>query len=91
MRIAVDLHAVFRNDRHIDTALLRAIFTTTRTQATALEIVYGNGSGQLRKRVKPFFETKTIRKLHNHVERCSVNTGRVMGHFVPRSVRRAAW
>ena len=83
MKIVLDLHPIFRNNRDIDLALREVIFKAARTGATVVEIIPGKGSGRLQRRVLSFLGQKHIRKLYDHVESDPVNTGRILVHFTP--------
>src|SRR5260221_13697149 len=63
MKIVLDLHPIFRNNRDIDLALREVIFKAARTGATVVEIIPGKGSGRLQRRGLSFLGQKHITKL----------------------------
>jgi DNA-nicking Smr family endonuclease len=81
MKLTLDLHPIFRNEREVDRALREIVFKAVSTGAELVEIIPGKGSGQLRKRVLAFLGQKHIRKLYHRVEADSDNAGRVFVHF----------
>jgi hypothetical protein len=46
-----------------------------------VEIIPGKGSGQLKKRVLRFLDTKEMKAIYHRVEKDSNNFGRVFVHF----------
>lgn len=80
-KIKLDLHDIYDKGREIETELKSAVDEAVRKKITLLEIIPGKGSGQLKKRVLRFLETKDIKLLYHRVEKDSKNFGRIFVHF----------
>ncbi|HWE56827.1 MAG TPA: Smr/MutS family protein [Acidimicrobiales bacterium] len=81
MRLKLDLHDVYNRGEEIERALSAVIDEAVRTRATLVEIIPGQGSGQLKKRVLRFLDQKEVKALYDRVEKDSNNFGRVFVHF----------
>ncbi|TDQ55324.1 Smr/MutS family protein [Actinorugispora endophytica] len=81
MKLKLDLHDVYNRGADIDRALRGIIDEAVRTRAKTVEIIPGKGSGQLKKRVIRFLESKEIKPLYHRVEKDSKNFGRLFVHF----------
>ncbi|GLU47249.1 Smr/MutS family protein [Nocardiopsis ansamitocini] len=81
MKLKLDLHDVYNRGSDIDRALRDVINEAVRTKAKTVEIIPGKGSGQLKKRVLRFLESKEIKPLYHRVEKDSKNFGRLFVHF----------
>lgn len=80
-KLKLDLHDIYNKGREIETELKSAIDEAVRKKIALLEIIPGKGSGQLKKRVLKFLETKDIKVLYHRVEKDSKNFGRIFVHF----------
>ncbi|CAG4932182.1 Smr/MutS family protein [Acidithrix sp. C25] len=80
-KIKVDLHPIFNNSRAIDAALNDAFAEAERIKASSIEIIPGKGSGQLKKHVIRFLESKEIKGRYHRLEKDSDNFGRIFVHF----------
>jgi len=81
MKLKLDLHDIYNRGQDIDRAL-RAIFEEAEAKkAPLVEIIPGKGSGQLKKRVLRFLDTKEVKALYHRVEKDSHNFGRIFVHF----------
>ncbi|HXQ61409.1 MAG TPA: Smr/MutS family protein [Acidimicrobiales bacterium] len=81
MKLKLDLHEIYNRGSDIDQALRDIMDEAVRTKATLVEIIPGKGSGQLKKRVLRFLDTKEMKTLYHRVEKDSHNFGRVFVHF----------
>jgi dsDNA-specific endonuclease/ATPase MutS2 len=81
VKLKLDLHDVYNRGQDIDRALRGIIDEAVRTKASMVEIIPGKGSGQLKKRVLRFLESKEIKALYHRVEKDSKNFGRLFVHF----------
>ncbi len=81
MKLKLDLHEIYNRGTDIDQALRDIIDEAVRKKATVVEIIPGKGSGQLKKRVLRFLDTKEMKTLYHRVEKDSHNFGRVFVHF----------
>ena len=77
----LDLHAVAKNGRAIDGALLDLIKEAVEKRVKTAEIIPGKGSGQLMKRVKKFLDRTDIKAQYKRVEIDTKNHGRLFVHF----------
>ena len=80
-KLTLDLHPVFKDGRAIDAALHDAMERAERDKLSELEIIYGKGSGQLRKRVLRFLDRKDVRDKYHRIDKDSRNSGHVYVHF----------
>jgi len=81
VKLKLDLHDIYNRGADIDRALRQVVEEAVRTKATLVEIIPGKGSGQLRKRVLRFLDTKEMKALYHRVEKDSHNHGRIFVHF----------
>ena len=81
MKLKLDLHDIYNRGQDIDRALRAIIDEAVAKKAPVVEIIPGKGSGQLKKRVIRFLESKEIRPLYHRIEKDSRNFGRVFVHF----------
>jgi len=81
VKLKLDLHDIYNRGSDIDKALRDIIDEAVRTKATLVEIIPGKGSGQLKKRVLRFLDTKEMKAIYHRVEKDSNNFGRVFVHF----------
>jgi dsDNA-specific endonuclease/ATPase MutS2 len=81
VKLKLDLHDIYNRGSDIDQALRDIIDEAIAKKATLVEIIPGKGSGQLKKRVLRFLDTKEIKPLYHRVEKDSKNFGRVFVHF----------
>jgi dsDNA-specific endonuclease/ATPase MutS2 len=81
VKLKLDLHEIYNRGQDIDRALRNVIDEAIRTKAPLVEIIPGKGSGQLKKHVLRFLDSKEIKPLYHRVEKDSKNFGRVFVHF----------
>lgn len=81
MKLKLDLHDIYNRGADIDRALRGILDEAVRTRAKTVEIIPGKGSGQLKKRVIRFLESKEVRPLYHRLEKDSKNFGRLFIHF----------
>jgi len=81
MKLKLDLHDVYNRGSQIDDALRGIIEEAVAKKATVVEIIPGKGSGQLKKRVLRYLDTKEVKALYHRVEKDSRNFGRIFVHF----------
>ncbi len=81
MKLKLDLHEIYNRSGDIDRALRAIIDEAIAKKAPLVEIIPGEGSGQLKKRVLRFLDQKEIKALYHRVEKDSDNFGRVFVHF----------
>lgn len=80
-RLKLDLHPIYNKRELIDEALMDVMSEAEDTKAKEVEIVYGKGSGQLKKRVLKFLDRKDIRPMYDRIKKDSDNFGRVFVYF----------
>ncbi|MBF0121924.1 MAG: Smr/MutS family protein [Candidatus Omnitrophica bacterium] len=80
MRLKLDLHSIFSNDRAIDQALHSIMEEAIDKHAESVEIIPGKGSGQLKKSVLRFLE-KNYKGRYSRIEKDDKNFGRIFVHF----------
>ena len=80
-RLKVDLHPIYNKSRSIDEALYGAVRHAKENNIKEVEIVYGKGSGQLKKRVLKFLDQKDIKQEYKRVKKDPDNSGRVFVYF----------
>ena len=81
MKLKLDLHDIYNRGGEIERALRAIIDEAVAKKAPLVEIIPGEGSGQLKKRVLRFLDRKDIKALYHRVEKDSDNFGRVFVHF----------
>lgn len=81
MKLKLDLHEIYNRDHEIERALRAIMDEAVAKKAPLVEIIPGKGSGQLKKRVLRFLDSKEIRPLYHRVEKDSHNFGRIFVHF----------
>ena len=76
-KLKLDLHAIY-NDKEAITKALHGIIDEAETVgAKRVEIIYGKGSGQLKKRVLRFLNDKQIKQRYHRIDKDQDNHGRV--------------
>jgi DNA-nicking Smr family endonuclease len=80
-KLTLDLHPIYNKGDQIDAALRQAIEEAEERKASELEIIYGKGSGQLKKRVLRFLDRKEIRSRYHRIDKDPKNWGRVFVYF----------
>jgi DNA-nicking Smr family endonuclease len=81
VKLTLDLHQIYNRGDDIDRALRGIIDEAVQKKATLVEIIPGKGSGQLKKHVLRFLDTKEMKAIYHRVEKDSHNFGRVFVHF----------
>jgi DNA-nicking Smr family endonuclease len=80
-KLTLDLHPIYDQGARIDAALAEALDEAERRKLSELEIIYGKGSGALRKRVLRFLDRKDVRSRYHRITKDQGNTGHVYVHF----------
>ncbi|MFC9285117.1 Smr/MutS family protein [Streptomyces sp. NPDC057052] len=75
---SLDLHPVLRNNRDIELALRRFLFTAHRSGGPVVEIIPDRETGRLRERVLTFLAQRHVRRLYERVEAGDGGTGRML-------------
>lgn len=76
-KLKLDLHPIYNNSKAIDVSLKEIFEEAVDTKIKTIEIIPGKGSGQLKKKVLRFLETKEIKSLIKRVDKDSKNFGRL--------------
>ena len=80
-KIVLDLHDIYNKGFTIDAELNRVIVEAIEKKIALVEIIPGNGSGQLKKRVLRFLLKPEVKRLYHRLEKDDKNFGRVFVHF----------
>jgi DNA-nicking Smr family endonuclease len=80
-KLTLDLHPIFNRGREIDAALVDAMDEAERRKLSELEIIYGKGSGALKKRVLRYLDRKDVRARYHRIDKDPGNSGHVYVHF----------
>ncbi|MDP8264051.1 MAG: Smr/MutS family protein [Candidatus Aceula lacicola] len=80
MKLKVDLHDIFSDDRKLEKALTSIMEDAQRKRVKLVEIIPGKGSGQLKKHVLRFLE-KNYKNVYHRIEKDDKNWGRIFVHF----------
>ena len=80
-KIKLDLHDIFNKGEEIEDALIRVINEAIEKRIVLVEIIFGRGTGQLRKHVLRFLEKPQMKSLYQKIEKDGKNFGRVFVHF----------
>jgi DNA-nicking Smr family endonuclease len=80
-KLTLDLHPIYNKGHLIDAALADALDEAEATKARELEIIYGKGSGALKKRVLRFLDGKATRARYDRINKDRHNAGRVFVYF----------
>ena len=84
MKLKLDLHDIYNRGGDIDRALRAVIDEAVDKGVRLVEIIPGNGSGQLKKHVLRFLDQPEIKVLYHRIEKDSHNFGRIFVHFRPK-------
>ena len=77
----IDLHPIAKNGQAIDAALSNAIEEAQSKKLSAIEIIPGKGTGQLKKRVLKFLQRKDIKVQYDRLQVDAKNHGRIFVYF----------
>ena len=80
-KLRLDLHDVYNQGDAIQSALQDIIEQAITKKVPTVEIIYGKGSGQLKKRVLRFLQAKQISAQYHRLDKDMNNHGRVFIHF----------
>ena len=80
-KIKLDLHDIFNKGTAIETELNRVIEDAVEKRISLIEIIPGEGSGQLKKHVLRFLDQPQIKRLYHRIEKDDKNFGRIFVHF----------
>jgi DNA-nicking Smr family endonuclease len=80
-KATLDLHPIYDRGRLIDAALEEALEDAERRKLGELEIIYGKGSGALKKRVLRYLDRKDVRDRYHRIDKDPRNSGHVYVHF----------
>lgn len=81
MKLTLDLHDIYNRGTEIEKALQGIFDEAIAKKAPLIEIIPGKGSGQLKKHVLRFLETKKSAAKNMRVEKPSKNFGTIKVHF----------
>jgi dsDNA-specific endonuclease/ATPase MutS2 len=81
VKLKLDLHDIYNRGEEIERALQSIIDEAVAKKAPLVEIIPGKGTGQLKKRVLRFLDSKEVKAVYHRVEKDSDNFGRVFVHF----------
>ena len=80
-KLKLDLHKIYNRGDKIESELNRIIQEAIEKRINLVEIIPGNGSGQLKKRVLRFLNQSHIKVLYHRIEKDDKNFGRIFVHF----------
>lgn len=80
-KIILDLHPIYNKGRDIDESLMEVISRAENKGIKEVEVIYGKGSGQLKKRVLKFLDQKEVREKYRRIKKDPNNSGRVFLYF----------
>jgi dsDNA-specific endonuclease/ATPase MutS2 len=80
-KLKLDLHDIYNNSTAIEVSLTNLIEDAIESKIKLVEIIPGKGSGQLKKRVLRFLESKEIKQHIKRIEKDSKNFGRLFVHL----------
>ena len=80
-KLKLDLHPIYNKGDLIDKALVNSIKEAEKNRIDELEIIYGKGSGQLKKRVLRFLDQKDVRSKYHRIKKDVKNSGRAFVYF----------
>lgn len=80
-KLTLDLHPIYNQGDRIDAALAQALDDAEARKASELEIIYGKGSGALKKRVLRHLDRKAVRARYHRINKDPNNAGRVFVYF----------
>jgi DNA-nicking Smr family endonuclease len=80
-KLTLDLHPIYNQGASIDAALVGAMDAAEARKASELEIIYGKGSGALKKRVLRYLERKDVRARYHRLNKDPGNSGHVYVYF----------
>lgn len=80
-KLKLDLHPLFNKGDEIEAALEVVFNEAAQKRMPLVEIIYGIGSGQLKKRVLRFLERPCIKLRYHRLEKDQKNHGRLFIHF----------
>ena len=80
-KIKLDLHPIYNKGYLIDKALVNSLAEAEENKIDELEIIFGKGSGQLKKRVLRFLDRKDVRSKYHRVKKDVKNSGRAFVYF----------
>jgi len=76
-KLVLDLHEIFNKGHLIDKALKDIMTEAVEKKIDQVEIIPGKGSGQLKKKVLRFLETKEIKQLYHRLDKDRDNFGKI--------------
>lgn len=80
-KLKLDLHDIYNKGELITQELESIIDEAIEKKIKIVEIIPGQGSGQLKKKVIRFLEQKHIKKKYHRIDKDSKNFGRLFVHF----------
>jgi dsDNA-specific endonuclease/ATPase MutS2 len=81
VKLTLDLHDIYNRGADIDRALQQKFDEAAAKKAPLLEIIPGKGSGQLKKHVLRFLDSKRPSVKNMRIEKPSKNFGTIKVHF----------
>ena len=80
-KIKLDLHPIYNKGDLIDKALVNSFIEAEKNRIDEIEIIFGKGSGQLKKRVLRFLDQKDVRSKYHRIKKDVKNHGRAFVYF----------
>ena len=80
MKLKLDLHDIYSEGARLENALIEVMGEAQAKKAKLVEIIPGKGSGQLKKYVLRFLESK-YKNIYHRIEKDDKNWGRIFVHF----------
>jgi DNA-nicking Smr family endonuclease len=80
-KLTLDLHPIYNRGALIDAALVDIMDEAEARKASEVEIIYGKGSGQLKKRVLKYLDRKDVRPRYHRINKDPGNSGHVYVYF----------
>ncbi|CAG5079162.1 Smr/MutS family protein [Parvicella tangerina] len=76
-KLKLDLHPIYNDSKAINKALFDIFEEASEKKIKTIEIISGKGSGQLKKKVLRFVESKKIKPLVKRIDKDQKNFGRI--------------
>jgi DNA-nicking Smr family endonuclease len=80
-KLKLDLHPIYNKGELIDNALINSFKEAEENKIDELEIIYGKGSGQLKKKVLRFLDQEEVRSKYHRITKDVKNSGRAFVYF----------
>lgn len=80
-KLKLDLHPIYNKGELIDKALINSIAEAEKNKIDEIEIIFGKGNGQLKKKVLRFLDQKDVRLKYHRIKKDVKNSGRAFVYF----------